>query len=174
MFADRREHKLPINTQRPNATTIPLWNIDPHAFIESFIGRLRDECLNETLFSSVSEARAVLTTWQGDYNGVRPHSALANKAPWEFRAEHVAVAANCINGQDFNPGLSGSSHLNGNDQDRCESDAQAMEIEQHRKRYQRFDHRTWPLFWWQVGTFGAGAVFLTAASVFSPIIERLL
>jgi len=76
-----------------------------NAFIESFIGRLRDECLNETLFSSVSEARAVLTSWQADYNGVRPHSGLANKTPWEFRAEHVAVAASRTNAQDFNPGL---------------------------------------------------------------------
>jgi putative transposase len=48
-----------------------------NAFIESFIGRLRDECLNETLFSSLSQARAVLASWQEDYNAVRPHSALA-------------------------------------------------------------------------------------------------
>jgi putative transposase len=37
-----------------------------NAFIESFIGRLRDECLNETLFSSLSQARAVLASWQED------------------------------------------------------------------------------------------------------------
>src|SRR5215471_17440433 len=62
-------------------------------------GRPRDECLNETVFSSLSEARAVLASWQGDYNGVRPHSGLANKTPWQFRSEHLAVAAGCINGQ---------------------------------------------------------------------------
>ena len=35
-----------------------------NAFAESFIGRLRDECLNETLFTSLRQARAVLATWQ--------------------------------------------------------------------------------------------------------------
>ena len=77
-----------------------------NAFVESFIGRLRDECLNETLFASLPQARAVLEAWRADYNGVRPHSALANKTPEEFRAQHIAVAANAGNGQNFSPGLS--------------------------------------------------------------------
>jgi putative transposase len=76
-----------------------------NAFIESFIGRLRDECLNETVFSSLSKARAVLAAWQGDYHGMRPHSGLANKAPRQFRSEHLAVAEGCINGQNLNLGL---------------------------------------------------------------------
>lgn len=76
-----------------------------NAFAESFIGRLRDECLNETLFASLPHARAVLDAWRADYNGVRPHSALANRTPEEFRAQHIAVAASTGNGQDFNPGL---------------------------------------------------------------------
>jgi putative transposase len=76
-----------------------------NAFVESFIGRLRDECLNETLFSSLSQARTVLDAWRVDYNGVRPHSALANRTPEEFRAQHIAVAASAGNGQNFNPGL---------------------------------------------------------------------
>ena len=52
-----------------------------NAFAESFIGRLRDECLNETLFTSLRHARAVLATWQRDYNDVRPHSALKGRTP---------------------------------------------------------------------------------------------
>jgi len=76
-----------------------------NAFVESFIGRLRDECLNETLFGSLSQARAVLNSWRIDYNGVRPHSALANRTPEEFRALHVTVAAGARNGQNFDPGL---------------------------------------------------------------------
>ena len=76
-----------------------------NAFVESFIGRLRDECLNETLFISLSQARAVLDAWRTDYNRVRPHSALANRTPEEFRAHHIAVAASAGNGQNFNPGL---------------------------------------------------------------------
>lgn len=47
-----------------------------NAFVESFNGRLRDECLNETLFSSLRYARTVLAVWKLDYNTVRPHSAL--------------------------------------------------------------------------------------------------
>src|SRR5215471_13883427 len=52
-----------------------------NAFIESFNGRLRDELLNETLFSSLAHAREVLSLWQDDYNTVRPHSSLGNFTP---------------------------------------------------------------------------------------------
>ena len=52
-----------------------------NAFAESFIGRLRDECLNETLFTSLWHARAVLASWRRDYNEVRPHSALNGQTP---------------------------------------------------------------------------------------------
>ena len=52
-----------------------------NAFAESFIGRLRDECLNETLFTSLRQARAVLANWRRDYNEVRPHSAHGGLAP---------------------------------------------------------------------------------------------
>jgi putative transposase len=52
-----------------------------NAFIESFNGRLRDELLNETLFTSLSHAREALAIWKEDYNTVRPHSALGNLAP---------------------------------------------------------------------------------------------
>ena len=63
--------------------------IDPgkpqqNAFIESFNGRLRDECLNETLFSSLIQARAAITAWKEDYNRNRPHSSLGNITPSEF------------------------------------------------------------------------------------------
>ncbi len=52
-----------------------------NAFIESFNGRLRDELLNETLFTSLRHAREALASWMADYNTVRPHSALGNLAP---------------------------------------------------------------------------------------------
>ena len=73
-----------------------------NAFVESFIGRLRDD---ETLFASLPQARAVLDAWRADYNGVRPHSALANRTPEEFRAQHIAIAAGRGDGQNFTPGL---------------------------------------------------------------------
>lgn len=55
-----------------------------NGFVESFNGRLRDELLNETLFSSLAEARSAITDWKEDYNNHRPHSALGNLPPAEF------------------------------------------------------------------------------------------
>ena len=52
-----------------------------NAFAESFNGRLRDELLNETLFTSLAHARAALDDWKQDYNTVRPHSGLGNLPP---------------------------------------------------------------------------------------------
>ncbi|WP_372712388.1 IS3 family transposase [Azospirillum argentinense] len=54
-----------------------------NAFAESFNGRLRDECLNETLFTSLTHARAVLEAWRSDYNHVRPHTGLGGATPIE-------------------------------------------------------------------------------------------
>ena len=54
-----------------------------NGFVESFNARLRDECLNETLFTSLPQARSVLAAWRHDYNHHRPHSSLGNKTPAE-------------------------------------------------------------------------------------------
>ena len=59
-----------------------------NAFIESFNGRLRDELLNETLFTSLAQARVALRCWRADYNNTRPHSQLGWKTPSEFAAAH--------------------------------------------------------------------------------------
>lgn len=55
-----------------------------NAFIESFNGRLRDEFLNETLFSSLAYVRSALLNWRNDYNNHRPHSSLGWLTPAEF------------------------------------------------------------------------------------------
>ncbi len=55
-----------------------------NGIVESFNGSFRDECLNETLFSSLSEARSQITAWKEDYNRNRPHSSLGNLTPSEF------------------------------------------------------------------------------------------
>lgn len=55
-----------------------------NAFVESFNGRFRDECLNETLFTSLRQARVIIQEWKDDYNLCRPHSALGNQTPAEF------------------------------------------------------------------------------------------
>jgi putative transposase len=54
--------------------------------IESFNGRLRDECLNANWFLNLASARTQLQSWQNDYNRARPHSALAYRTPNEFAA----------------------------------------------------------------------------------------
>jgi len=64
-----------------------------NAFVESFNGRLRDECLNETVFTSLRQARAVLAAWQRDYNEVRPHSALGGRPPAAFSAPPCSPAS---------------------------------------------------------------------------------
>ncbi|QCI79643.1 IS3 family transposase [Hankyongella ginsenosidimutans] len=60
-----------------------------NGFVESFNGRLRDECLNETLFTSLAHARFVLAAWRHDYNTVRPHSKLGGKTPAEIAGQRV-------------------------------------------------------------------------------------
>jgi putative transposase len=55
-----------------------------NAFVESFNGRLRDECLNEHVFRSLSQARGIVEAWRIDYNTVRPHSSLGGLAPSVF------------------------------------------------------------------------------------------
>ena len=60
-----------------------------NGFIESFNGRLRDECLNEHLFASLPEARRIIEEWRTDYNTLRPHSSLNGLTPTEFAARPI-------------------------------------------------------------------------------------
>lgn len=55
-----------------------------NAFIESFNGRLRDECLNVHQFESLAHAKATIEAWRVDYNQRRPHSSLGHLTPNEF------------------------------------------------------------------------------------------
>jgi putative transposase len=64
-----------------------------NAFVESFNGKLRLECLNAHWFSTLDDARRVIETWRADYNDVRPHSSLAQTTPAEFAAAHGGTAA---------------------------------------------------------------------------------
>ncbi|CCG88101.1 Insertion element IS476 uncharacterized 39,2 kDa protein [Erwinia piriflorinigrans CFBP 5888] len=57
-----------------------------NGFIESFIGRFRDECLNEHVYSDVIHARKNINDWCQDYNECRPHSTLNYQTPFEFAA----------------------------------------------------------------------------------------
>jgi putative transposase len=55
-----------------------------NAFIETFNGTLRDECLNLHWFDDLAQAGAIIETWRRDYNESRPHMALGNLAPAEY------------------------------------------------------------------------------------------
>ena len=55
-----------------------------NAYVESFNGKFRDECLNEHWFISLADAKAVIEAWRVDYNGVRPHSSLNGATPDQF------------------------------------------------------------------------------------------
>jgi putative transposase len=55
--------------------------------VESFNGRLRDECLNANWFRHLFDARHKIAVWRDDYNGARPHSSLAYRTPGEFAAQ---------------------------------------------------------------------------------------
>jgi putative transposase len=58
-----------------------------NAFIESFNGRLRDECLNENVFSSLHQAREIVESWRQHYNEYRPHSSIGYLTPLEYRQQ---------------------------------------------------------------------------------------
>ncbi len=64
-----------------------------NAYVESFNGRLRDECLNANWFTSLSDARRKIETWRQDYNQHRPHSSLDYLPPAEFARTAVEVRA---------------------------------------------------------------------------------
>ena len=71
-----------------------------NAFVESFNGTCRNECLNENWFLSLADARTIIENWRIDYNDQRPHSSLGGRTPSEF--------ATAI--QTTTPSTAGNSH----------------------------------------------------------------
>ena len=55
-----------------------------NAYIESFNGKFRDECLNEHWFVSMRHAREIIAAWRREYNSERPHSSLGYLTPQQF------------------------------------------------------------------------------------------
>jgi putative transposase len=64
-----------------------------NAYAESFNGKFRDECLNESWFVTLADARDRIETWRKDFNETRPHSGLDNLTPSEFALRHNPVAS---------------------------------------------------------------------------------
>jgi putative transposase len=67
-----------------------------NGFIESFNGKLRDEKLNDTLFTTLHQARVELATWRNDYNHHRPHSGLGWLTPSEFAKTATSAQAKAM------------------------------------------------------------------------------
>ncbi len=70
-------NKVTLDFSRPGKPT-------DNAFVESFNGRLRDECLNTHWFLSLDDARAKIEAWRRDFNESRPHTSLGFMTPAEF------------------------------------------------------------------------------------------
>ena len=77
-------HGVKLNFIRPGK---PIEN----AYAESFIGRLRDECLNENWFITLKDARAIIESWRVDYNEGRPHTSLRGLTPREFMENNEKI-----------------------------------------------------------------------------------
>jgi putative transposase len=72
-----RDRKVRLHFIQPGKPT-------QNAFVESFNGRFRDECLNEHEFANLAHARSIIESWRLDYNANRPHKSLQNQTPEEF------------------------------------------------------------------------------------------
>jgi putative transposase len=79
-------HQVTLDFSRPGKPT-------DNALVESFNGRLRDECLNTNWFLSLDDARCKIEAWREHYNESRPHTSLGYVPPREF-AQQAARNAN--------------------------------------------------------------------------------
>ena len=81
-----------------------------NGFVESLIGRFRDECLNEHVFRSLPVAPHLIEAWRADYNQARPHTSLGGLTPNEFatrsreghNTNRVQLSAGTLRGQGHN------------------------------------------------------------------------
>jgi putative transposase len=80
------ENEVTLDFSRPGKPT-------DNAFVESFNGRLRDECLNAHWFLSLADAKAKIEAWRRQYNESRPHTALGWLTPQEFALAAARKAA---------------------------------------------------------------------------------
>ena len=77
------QNDVKIDFSRPGKPT-------DNAFIESFNGTFRDECLNVHRFETLAEARQLIEAWRQEYNESRPHRALDDRTPSEFASQYAA------------------------------------------------------------------------------------
>jgi putative transposase len=80
--------------QRVDLKLIAAGKPTQNAYIESFNGKFRDECLNDHYFNNLAHARVVISEWRRDYNEARPHSSIGRIPPAEFAARHRLQVSN--------------------------------------------------------------------------------
>ena len=80
------QNGVKIDFSRPGKPT-------DNAFVESFNGTFRDECLNVHWFETLNEAKQLIEGWRQEYNGSRPHRALKDRTPSEFASEYAVSRA---------------------------------------------------------------------------------
>jgi putative transposase len=80
------ENEVTLDFSRPGKPT-------DNAFIESFNGSFRDECLNANWFQSLSDAKAKIDAWRKEYNEFRPHSSLGDMTPRDFARKQARRVA---------------------------------------------------------------------------------
>ena len=77
-----------------------------NAYIESFNGTFRDECLDENWFESLEQARQAVATWRTDYNEVRPHSSCGRMPPAQFAALNRPLTTDSMQESKTDAGVS--------------------------------------------------------------------
>jgi transposase InsO family protein len=80
------ENGVTLDFSRPGKPT-------DNAFVESFNGSFRDECLNVNWFQSLNDAKAKIACWRKEYNEFRPHSSLDNLTPRDFARSQARKVA---------------------------------------------------------------------------------
>lgn len=88
-------NKVKLDFSRPGKPT-------DNAFIESFNGKFRAECLNENWFLSLADARDKIEQWRDDYNRHRPHSSLGDLSPADFSMSCIPSASPMAQLQEYN------------------------------------------------------------------------
>lgn len=87
LFSWAQNRGIQLSYSRPGKPT-------DNAYIESFNGKFRDDCLNQHWFSNLKEARQIIENWRREYNEIRPHSTLGYFTPNEFARKHQDMVNN--------------------------------------------------------------------------------